>query len=145
MSLVKLRIIIIDDEECIRESLKIHLSDLGHEVVTFDSAMACPAFNNHECENSGACADIVLVDHNMPGMTGLEYLKKMTHHGCRVLPRNRVLMTGDATPALENEIKKIGCDIIQKPLRLSKIEELIDQARIFISTSRKLSQIEQCR
>ncbi len=138
----KLRIIIIDDEECIRDSLAFHLSDLGHEVLTYDKSRFCPAFNHHQCEVKGACADIVLVDHNMPEVTGLEHLKHLTRHGCQILPRNRILMTGDASPDLEKAVVKMGCKIIQKPLRLNELDALIEESRIFISAHRQLSKID---
>lgn len=142
MTPAKLRVMIIDDEECIRESLYLHLTELGHEVLTFEKPLNCPAFNDHECNLKGPCADIILVDQNMPGISGLEYLRQSTMHGCLVLPPNRILMTGDASPEIELEVNRIGCKLIQKPLRLEKLEELIDEARIFISANRQLSDIE---
>ncbi len=138
----RLRILIIDDEECIRDSLSLHLAGQGHEVLTYPVPGRCPAFNDHRCDLQGACADIVLVDQNMPGMSGLDYLRHLTRHGCRILPRNRILMTGDAAPELEKEVRKMGCQIVQKPLRLDQLDELVDQARIFLSTDRKLSRID---
>lgn len=137
----KLRIMIIDDEECIRDSLAIHLSSLGHEVFTFEMPEKCPAFNAHNCHLKGPCADIVFVDHNMPGTSGLDYLKRLRHHGCLVMPPHRIMMTGDVTPALEEEILRMGGQIVQKPLRFDTLEEIIDNARVFISSDRILSDL----
>lgn len=137
----KLRILIIDDEECIRDSLAIHLSTLGHEVLTYESPEECPAFRGHECHKKGPCADIIFVDQNMPETNGLEFLKHLTSHGCLVMPPHRIMMTGDVTPALEKEIKGMGCRILQKPLRFDTIEEIINDARVFISSDRVLSEL----
>ncbi|NIY15425.1 MAG: hypothetical protein GWM98_11255 [Nitrospinaceae bacterium] len=51
-------------------------------------------------------------------------------------------MTGDATPELEKKVRGMGCHVIQKPLHLDKLDELIEQARVFISADRTLSEID---
>lgn len=137
----KLRILIIDDEECIRDSLAMHLSSLGHEVLTYETPVKCPAFKTHNCHMEGPCADIIFVDQNMPGMSGLEYLKHLTHHGCLVLPPHRIMMTGDVTLELKSEIKRMGAQIVQKPLRFETLEEIINNAKVFISSDRVLSDL----
>jgi len=137
----KLRILIIDDEECIRDSLALYLTEQGHETLTFEQPTKCPAFNDHACGLNGACADIILVDHNMPGISGLDYLKQLTRHGCRVLPPNRILMTGDASPELTTEVLQMGCKIVQKPLRFDQLEDIVNTAKVFISDNRSLSDI----
>ena len=137
-----LRIFIIDDEECIRDSIAIYLTDLGHEVRVYDKPSLCPAFQGHNCKLAGPCADLILVDQNMPGMSGLELLKRLINYGCHVLPPNRIIITGNAEPGLEAEVRKLGCQIHQKPLRLNTISDIINKAALLISDDRKLSELE---
>jgi two-component system NtrC family response regulator len=73
----KLKIMVIDDEVCIRESFAWFLEDLGHEVHTAASPQVCRVYRGHDCDKDEACADALLIDHNMPGMNGLEGLAAM--------------------------------------------------------------------
>lgn len=135
----RLRILIIDDEECIRDSLALHLSELGHEVLTCDKPEGCPAYFDHPCEEAGACADVLFVDYDMPGVDGLSCLRQLTRHGCHTLPPNRILMTRSTTPELIEKTGKMGCRIVKKPLHLAEIEKLVNRARAFIPEGRRLS------
>lgn len=138
----KLRILIIDDEECIRDSLAMHLTARGHDVLTYPTARKCPAFRQHNCHLLGPCADLVLVDQNMPDMSGLDFLRFLTRHGCQIVPPNRIIMTGNVTDELEQQVHKLGCGIIQKPLRLDTLDELVKKASVYISSGRILSDLD---
>lgn len=65
MSLKK--ILIIDDEECVRQVLKIHLSGAGFEVLTVESASSGL--------RAAAGVDLLICDFQLPDMTGLDFLK----------------------------------------------------------------------
>ncbi|NVK39361.1 MAG: response regulator [Gammaproteobacteria bacterium] len=71
MSVVSGRVLVIDDEAIVRESIVAYLEDSGFEVIE--------AENGHEgvaCFNS-QLPDIVLCDLRMPNMDGLSVLKQI--------------------------------------------------------------------
>ena len=65
------RVLVVDDEQGILSALDTHLSLLGYEVRTCDNAE--DAILLIEVEKF----HIVLTDINMPGMNGIEFLKKI--------------------------------------------------------------------
>lgn len=65
------RILVVDDEQEILAALDTHLSLIGYEVKTCDDPEE--AFNLISIEKF----HIVLLDINMPSMTGIELLKKI--------------------------------------------------------------------
>lgn len=65
---------VIDDDAAVRESLEALLTLAGFDVVTHDSA---EAFLAHGSKDRGC----VLLDVNMPGMTGLQLLEHLGREG----------------------------------------------------------------
>jgi PAS domain S-box-containing protein len=60
-------VLLVDDEECIRLSTSSMLTELGFEVYESSSAENALRFMN-----GGVNIDIMITDHLMPGMTGVE-------------------------------------------------------------------------
>ncbi len=70
------RVVLVDDDDLFRESLGQNLGDAGFEVRDFPSAEAALA---HLLD--GESDDIVLLDWKMPGMNGIELLRRMRQAG----------------------------------------------------------------
>ena len=122
------RVLLVDDEEDIRESLKM-LLEAGLEDVDVETAA------------SGAAAlaiidamgvDLIITDYKMPGMNGLEFLQKAN----KVAPKTpRILVT--AFPDLDIAIKAINEAGIEnfftKPFEpdqvLAVVQELLREQR----------------
>jgi len=66
----KAKILVVDDEAIIRESLRDWLSDAGHQVLVAENGSQ--ALEILERDKPG----IAIVDLVMPGMDGIELLKK---------------------------------------------------------------------
>ncbi len=122
---MRLKILVIDDEECIRDSFKWHFEDMGHEVVTATEPMLCELYNGHDCQMGSPCADVILIDYRMPRMTGLEFIELLSKRGCIILPENRVLMSGDTTSIDMDKVKQLGCQVLQKPVSLQNLDEIL--------------------
>lgn len=108
-----MKILVIDDERAIRNSLKEILMDEGYEVDTAeDGPSALEAAGKERY-------DVIFCDIKMPGMEGTEVLTKLREEGID----SAVVMIsghGDIDTAVDC-IKKGAYDFIQKPLDLNRI------------------------
>ncbi len=108
-----MKILIIDDERAIRNSLKEILSDEGYDVDVAEDGATALAMVDKEKYN------VIFCDIKMPGMDGTEVLEKMVAEG---IDSAIVMISGhgDIETAVEC-IKKGAFDFIQKPLDLNRI------------------------
>ncbi len=108
-----MKILIIDDERSIRNSLKEILVDEGYEVdVAEDGVQGCEMVDKEKY-------NVIFCDIKMPGMDGMEVLDKLAQMGVE----SAVVMIsghGDIDTAVEC-IKKGAFDFIRKPLDLNRI------------------------
>ena len=108
-----MKILIVDDERAIRNSMKEILSDEGHSVDVVEDGAAALAMVDKERY------DVVFCDIKMPGMDGIEFLTKAQEAGVET-PVVMISGHGDIDTAVEC-IKKGAFDFIQKPLDLNRI------------------------
>lgn len=108
-----MKVLIIDDERSIRNSLKEILADEGYDVdVAEDGAQGLAMADKEKYS-------IIFCDIKMPGMDGVEVLDKLVEMGID----SAVVMIsghGDISTAVEC-IKKGAFDFIPKPLDLNRI------------------------
>ena len=71
----KVRVIIVEDDRDVRESLAAVVSALGHDWVVFEAAE--PVLTFDELTDS----DVLLVDNNLPGMNGKDLLTTLRARG----------------------------------------------------------------
>ena len=108
-----MKILIIDDERSIRNSLKEILADEGYDVdVAEDGVQACSMVDKEKYS-------VIFCDIKMPGMDGVEVLDKMIEMD---VDAAIVMISGhgDINTAVEC-IKKGAFDYIPKPLDLNRI------------------------
>ena len=108
-----MKILVVDDERAIRNSLKEILADEGYQVDTAEDGAV--GFDLAEREHY----NLIFCDIKMPNMDGLEFLDKVAEAGLD----SAVIMIsghGDIDTAVEC-IKKGAFDFIQKPLDLNRI------------------------
>lgn len=113
------RILLVDDDEHLRLTLGPHLEDLGHEVVTVESAeKALDQFLSFQ-------PDIVFTDVQMPGMDGFELLARL----CKTNPEvDIIIITGyGGVQGAIDAIRDGASDYLLKPLDLDEIEGVIDR------------------
>src|SRR5688500_7091589 len=113
------RILVVDDQDMMRDSLAATLVREGHEVIAAtDGAAAVSRLN-------GGRFDLMITDLKMPKMTGIELLAEAK----RLRPEMPVvLMTAFATVSTAVEAMKLGAyDYIQKPFDGDEIKMLVDR------------------
>ena len=119
----KNRVLIVDDEELYRRALERILTRQGHLVSSASSGADALEFISNES------VDLVLCDFQMPGMTGLEVIKRI-HEVQPDLPC--IIITGFGSA--ERSLEALGAGAfwyLEKPFeqeRLDVIRRLVDQA-----------------
>ncbi|MDO8756942.1 MAG: response regulator [Elusimicrobiota bacterium] len=104
------RVLIIDDEECIRDLIKEVLMSKGHEFeLASDGSAALEILRKKKI-------DLIIVDRNMPGMTGIEVVQLIRQNpktkGIKVL-----MCTGSSVTKEIDEAFNAGADdYVLKPL-----------------------------
>jgi DNA-binding NtrC family response regulator len=117
--MTSLKILVVDDEEIVRDTLKQLLDYLGYQV---DCA---------EDGNSGLraledrCYDVALVDIRMPNLNGMDFLRRSKE----IRPNIPVvIITGHGSESTRSEALAAGAfSFLQKPFRFSDIQELMDR------------------
>ncbi|MET0534059.1 MAG: ATP-binding protein [Steroidobacter sp.] len=108
------RILLVDDEKLVRESANDMLTDLGFTVIEAESAEA--ALQQLE---GGLQVDILVTDHLMPGMSGVELVHAVRERWPRI---RAVIVSGYA------DIDGMAADLerLSKPFRQSEIASLLN-------------------
>jgi two-component system response regulator FixJ len=112
------QVFIVDDDEAVRNTLRLVLKAAGLACVTFASAQEFLA--SYDLDQPGC----VVLDVRMPGMTGLELQQILNLKGA-VVPVIFISGHGDVPMAVE-AMKHGAFDFVQKPV---KEEELADRVK----------------
>jgi signal transduction histidine kinase/FixJ family two-component response regulator len=128
-------ILLVDDEEDIRDVLAIALTDLGYRVTMAENGQeAIKAFETHPFS-------MVLTDIKMPVMDGIELLKKIK----QLSPGTEIIMItghGDMDLAIES-FRNQAVEFITKPVDVNTLETAINRAKEKIELKRKLADYTQ--
>jgi len=117
----KIKILIIDDEKDIRDSLKDILIDEGYEIL-----LASNATEAKKIKASGKI-DLILLDIWMPDIDGLSLLREWSALNEIVCPV--IMMSGHGTIDTAIEATKIGAtDFLEKPISLQKLLKTISSS-----------------
>ncbi len=111
------RILIVDDEQPVLEVLSEYFAGQGYEVKTAPSGAAALAAVQR------ARPDLVLLDVRMPGMDGMEVLRRL-----RAADGNLavVMVTANEDVALARETLKIGAfDYVAKPFDFQYLDRVV--------------------
>ncbi|MCU0976685.1 MAG: sigma-54 dependent transcriptional regulator [Steroidobacteraceae bacterium] len=115
------RILVVDDETDIRDTLREILGEEGYEVEVAANA----------AEARAACAkqdpDLVLLDIWMPDTDGITLLREWSDN--RLLSFPVVMLSGHGTVETAVEATRLGAvDFVEKPLSLTKLLRTVEKA-----------------
>lgn len=131
----QISILIVDDEEDIRDVLEIALKDAGYQVFLAENGEK--AFGIFKSKQP----DIVITDIKMPVMDGIELLRQIKREN----PETEVLMiTGHGDMDLTiRSLKNEATDFITKPVNVDILEIAIEKAVEKIIARQKLVEYTQ--
>jgi DNA-binding NtrC family response regulator len=125
----KLSILVVDDEDSVRESLQMWFTEDGYEVLCAENATKALSI----LEKSRI--DIILADIKMPGMDGLEMLQRIKSLNSTSIV---IMMTAFATVDTAVKALKDGAyDYVTKPFDPDDLSHLIRNAARQVNLSRE--------
>ncbi|MFO0969337.1 MAG: sigma-54 dependent transcriptional regulator [Gemmataceae bacterium] len=114
-----IRLLIVDDDEALRETLARRFEKQGMQVATAASGEELLGGDPPPC-------DIALLDLNMPGMTGLELLEKLKEIQPEI---EAIMLTGHGSIETAIQAMKKGAyDYLTKPFHFPELEVHIQKA-----------------
>ena len=129
------RIIVIDDDDQVRETIRTVLVDDGRVVESYASS---EAFLDAFDPGKSAC---LLIDAYLPGISGLELLEKLRDEGH---PLPAIMITGDADVPMAVKAMKAGAlDFIEKPIGRPELIASIERALELSQDSSKLLKLRE--
>ena len=129
------RVIVVDDDDLVRDAIRAALEDDGRVVETYPS---CEAFLEGFHSDRPAC---LLIDAYLPAMNGLELLAKLHNEG-HCLPA--IMITGNADVPMAVKAMKAGAlDFIEKPIGREELLASIERALELSQDANKLLEVRQ--
>ena len=99
-------IVVVDDDDAVRDSLRFFLETVDHPVVAFASGPEFLAYY-------GSGLACLILDHHMPKMAGLQVAEQLRASGSR-LPI--LLVTGLPSPSIVVRAAELGIErVLEKP------------------------------
>ena len=109
-----MKILLVDDDEWIRDSLSFFFEAEGCNLLTFESAEEGMKALKQQAY------DIVISDYKLPGMDGLEFLRRVKEKQPNAF---EILITAYANCEILKEAKMMGVqDFIPKPFTSENVE-----------------------
>lgn len=112
-------LLVVDDEEGPRESLRVIFQDVYEVLVAADGPQAVELAQQHR-------VDVALVDIRMAGMSGIEVLERLKFVDTSI---EVVMMTAfETTDTMRQALRLRACDYINKPFDISTMRAAVANA-----------------
>ncbi len=110
------RVLVVEDDETIRELLLVALGEAGYEAVTADQGTAAETARETR-------PDVILLDLMMPGTPGEAVFARLkADPGTSAIP----VLLCSAVSSAATVGRRLGCGVLLKPFSLPLLEEAID-------------------
>jgi two-component system response regulator AtoC len=114
---MQFKILVVDDEPILRDSLEVALKTSGYEVLTARTGEE--GLGRFKKENP----DLILLDHWLPGINGDEVLRRIKDEDPEI---PIIIMTAQGSIEMAVNLMKMGAfDFLVKPFELDQMEDLI--------------------
>jgi len=114
-------VVVVDDEEVIRQNITKKLSKLNFHVRSFESGEAVVNFFT----NQGPEPDIILLDYKMGDMDGVETLRRIR----KFTSAPAIIFTAYSGLINSQEVKNLGsCEVMVKTVDLHMLDSIVNVA-----------------
>jgi PAS domain S-box-containing protein len=112
-----LRVLLVEDNELVRDTFREVMSQAGHEVVLAIDGEA----GLRRLEEAGERPfDVLVADLNMPRLSGRGMIERA--RAASLLPRGVIVVSGLVDPGLSEELTRLGVDrVLRKPLPMADL------------------------
>jgi len=132
-----MRVLVVEDEEPLGEVFRDFLAEMGHDATVVRSAEAALGSLEHQRP------DAVLLDINLPGMSGLDFLQLRPVRDAALAI---VAISGVATESQARECLRLGAlDFVGKPVPLDRLNEVLTFLEPHALTRRRTESAKQER
>ncbi|MBD1401755.1 response regulator [Pelovirga terrestris] len=120
-------VLLFEDNRLYRELMTEILTEQDFQVTAFADPVRYVASENR-CDHCGGnvCADALITDNQMPGMSGLELIQWITDSGCKLPKHRRAVISGSWSSEEYDQAQQLGCKIFQKPASVDEIYQWLD-------------------
>jgi CheY-like chemotaxis protein len=117
------RVLVVEDDLGLRRLVAGRLERDGHDVYEATDGSEAIAIVRLIRQLAWPTDDLelVILDHNLPGLSGLEVLRRLRARD-QAIPT--VLITGDPDPALVREAALHGVTVLAKPFSLDQLSQV---------------------
>ena len=131
---MRLKVLIIDDEKSVRETLKLRLTKWGYNIIQAqDGVSGLQMLADEECH-------IVITDLKMSGISGQEVIKSINKDFPDV---SVIAITGYATVEVAVEVMKYGAfDFLCKPIDFNILRSLLGRIEDYIALKNENFQLK---
>jgi DNA-binding NtrC family response regulator len=113
------KILLVDDDEWIRDSLTVYFDSEGCNILAVETAEEGLELLKQEDW------DIILTDYKLPGIDGLTFFKKSQEIRPNAI---RILITAYKSKEVVSEARSVGIqDFIDKPFTIKTIEDSLSR------------------
>ncbi|KJH75833.1 MULTISPECIES: NahK/ErcS family hybrid sensor histidine kinase/response regulator [unclassified Pseudomonas] len=114
------RLLVLDNEVSILDSMRALLGQWGCEVVTAtDQASALSAL-------AGRAPELILADYHLDhGVVGCEVVRHLREHFAQAIPA--VIITADRTDQCRRSLRRLDAPLLNKPVKPGKLRAVLSQ------------------
>jgi len=137
---MQIRVLVVDDDHDIVSAIQKRLIWMGHEVLTAEDGEQALKLALEEQP------DLMLLDIELPGLSGLDVLKRLAERRSNVPPHvtpEVVVITAFGTIDRAVEAIRLGaCDFLTKPFEPDHLSAVIEKARVQMALTRQIGLLQ---
>lgn len=137
---MQIRVLVVDDDQDILSALQKRLTWMGHEVLTAEDGEQALKLAIEDQP------DLILLDIELPGLSGLDVLKQLAERRSNVPPQftpEVVVITAFGTIDRAVEAIRLGaCDFLTKPFEPDHLSAVIEKARAQMTLTRQIGLLQ---
>lgn len=120
---MRLRIFLVESDSALRESLRIFLEELGHDVICTETGGDCPHVHAkaQRCDKDKPCADAAILGQYLPKLRGIDLIERRLHGGCKGLIANVALLCLPWSDNDRQRIEALGGRYFETPMQLTEV------------------------